>query len=1224
MSELTALSDDAMLIDAKLPKFTDLKDKLTYLYKYIDEFRLEGRELAPPFKHLPSRTEYPDYYNVIKKPIDMHKIWNRLSKFDSVNAYSSIDEMCYDFGQMFENACIYNEPSSTLYKDALTLQRALFTRVEDLLEHEERQNGQKLSELDDSLPRDFVQTQIQDLIGQLFESTIQYQDVEGRLLSECFLELHNLQIQENKLNFLTFDIIKQRIKQKYYPRLDMFQEDMFELFNQIRFNSYFELDSNNFDYTKYKHKIHRYSQLYKDAYELQRYFIQKRDELCKNGELLMSGSLSYKLSSLDSNISNIIGANTQAFDESEALLVEQRFKPLEGTLNNGQDKASAKMQNVNCGDFYYINRNHLKSQLDQYQLGEVDLREDFIICVLKSSQNGSKFIAQVYLRPRDDQFIHKDVKFMRKFYSKEVLKSDLYAVIDLNQIDDEHLRPCYVMSMKDFINSELNFDVKRDLEDDEMSVLEIKREDVFICESMYSTHFRYFRKIMYKKWCPLSFVNVSSNNSQTRYNFTQQKRHTPLLIQRSYLDETLIEDLRARLQQVYDLSPLLLNKKPDLEQFYRIVQYDSPPAAALQASKEKDADEIDANAACEHEDPELMKHAKYYEQLIYQNEVFKLGDFVYIRQQVDLRNHSNLPNIVRIDRLWSIKTLDPATNQETKLYHFRGPLFLRACEVKHEPTRLFYKNEVVKEISRQISANLDQICESDLNTGSKKCVVMNAKAFSSSRLTELDELDTYICEQKYSLINKTFRKGTKGLKKFELSGKCTEDEVWFLRKELQLRKQLSPLLVNMDINYDEEETKSDSNHLGGLNEDTNMDDDDWDDENSSHSFQPNMNENSTMDGLCFSTQSPGMKNIRQMSTTALMGAFQNIGSPSVLASASNTNTTNSSKKMRVKREKKSGYNIFSREFRRKLRETNSSLPFKDMGKEVGRRWSALSDQEKAAYEEQAKIESLMEAEKRAEERKIMEEQNKIQQQQVATQQQQQQQQQTPVHNQQYITQHPTQINNIYAVQQQQQQNIQPVMFKQAVQVQQQQPLQQQQQPQLILYQNGNQVQQLIQQPQLIQQQPIVQQQTQIIYEQAQPVVVQPEGPRTVQHKEAYLKYIANLKKQQQMYQSRGYLSQSNYMSQIHNMEWYKSLDVNPARIRESRVMMNLNEQQKQQPNAWIDNCSTDDLYKELTKLRYYLVCDSISIDSHPIMDEHEAAAIANSENGDVENRQLVA
>ena len=197
-----------------------------------------------------------------------------------------------------------------------------------------------------------------------------------------------------------------------------------------------------------------------------------------------------------------------------------------------------------------------------------------------------------------------------------------------------------------------------------------------------------------------------------------------------------------------------------------------------------------------------MKTAKYYEQLVLnETEIFKIGDHVYINNANRLvKLKSKNPLIVRIDRLWSIDIAD-SNGLVGKKYYLRGPLFLRPIDIEHEPTRLFYRNEVFREQTREMTVSLDQIV-SGTSSGSKKCAVLSHKKFVSSRITEIDERDVYLCEAKYSLQLKTFRKFTKGMRKFELSVKCLEDEIYFLRKELQLRKHLSPILSNLNIRYE--------------------------------------------------------------------------------------------------------------------------------------------------------------------------------------------------------------------------------------------------------------------------------------------------------------------------------------------------------------------------------------------------------------------------------------
>jgi SWI/SNF-related matrix-associated actin-dependent regulator of chromatin subfamily A protein 2/4 len=52
-----------------------MKKIVEFVMKYTDA---EGRILSQPFMKLPTRKELPDYYEVIKKPIDINKILQRL------------------------------------------------------------------------------------------------------------------------------------------------------------------------------------------------------------------------------------------------------------------------------------------------------------------------------------------------------------------------------------------------------------------------------------------------------------------------------------------------------------------------------------------------------------------------------------------------------------------------------------------------------------------------------------------------------------------------------------------------------------------------------------------------------------------------------------------------------------------------------------------------------------------------------------------------------------------------------------------------------------------------------------------------------------------------------------------------------------------------------------------------------------------------------------------
>ncbi|XP_023726970.1 protein polybromo-1-like, partial [Cryptotermes secundus] len=115
--------------------------------------------------------EYPDYYEVIKRPIDLDRISQKLKS----SQYEGLDDMVSDFVLMFDNACKYNEPDSQIYKDALMLQRvALQTKLQ-------------LREDEEAVPD--VTAAVQELLTSLFISIYNHQDEEGRCFSDSMAEL---------------------------------------------------------------------------------------------------------------------------------------------------------------------------------------------------------------------------------------------------------------------------------------------------------------------------------------------------------------------------------------------------------------------------------------------------------------------------------------------------------------------------------------------------------------------------------------------------------------------------------------------------------------------------------------------------------------------------------------------------------------------------------------------------------------------------------------------------------------------------------------------------------------------------------------------------------------------------------------------------------------------------------------------------------------------------
>ena len=147
--------------------------KIKNLYEAIRDFTdSKGRLLSIIFQKLPSRTEFPDYYEVIRKPICLEKIGSRVKN----GIYETPEDLLSDIILMLDNACKYNEPDSQIFKDALTLQQvALQTKI-DL--NQDSFNG---------IPD--VKIIVQDLLTNLFISVYNHQDEEGRCFSDSINEL---------------------------------------------------------------------------------------------------------------------------------------------------------------------------------------------------------------------------------------------------------------------------------------------------------------------------------------------------------------------------------------------------------------------------------------------------------------------------------------------------------------------------------------------------------------------------------------------------------------------------------------------------------------------------------------------------------------------------------------------------------------------------------------------------------------------------------------------------------------------------------------------------------------------------------------------------------------------------------------------------------------------------------------------------------------------------
>uniref|UniRef100_A0A1I7UKI5 Bromo domain-containing protein n=1 Tax=Caenorhabditis tropicalis TaxID=1561998 RepID=A0A1I7UKI5_9PELO len=226
------------------------EQKMWRLFKSMKDVREEGtnRPLAVNFMRLPTREEFPGYYEVIKKPMDMMRIKAKLDN----RQYVTLLDVVSDFMLMLSNACKFNETDSDIYKEAVSLQKALLEMKREL-------------DTGEDIPR--VQVELRTIFTSIFASVFSKKDEEGKCYSDHLSEFTEV-LKANGVPPTewpaTLDQIKMNIDKCRYRRLDRLQKDFFELFERAR-----ELSKSG-------------SSMYEAACDLQKAFIVERDARCKD------------------------------------------------------------------------------------------------------------------------------------------------------------------------------------------------------------------------------------------------------------------------------------------------------------------------------------------------------------------------------------------------------------------------------------------------------------------------------------------------------------------------------------------------------------------------------------------------------------------------------------------------------------------------------------------------------------------------------------------------------------------------------------------------------------------------------------------------------------------------------------------------------------------------------------------------------------------------------
>ncbi len=103
-----------------------MRKLMEVVVKYEDQ---DGRILSEPFMKLPSKRELPDYYEIIRKPVDISKMLGKIAD----ERYEDLDALQKDFLLLCKNTQTYNEDGSLIYEDSIVLE-SVFRSARERLE----------------------------------------------------------------------------------------------------------------------------------------------------------------------------------------------------------------------------------------------------------------------------------------------------------------------------------------------------------------------------------------------------------------------------------------------------------------------------------------------------------------------------------------------------------------------------------------------------------------------------------------------------------------------------------------------------------------------------------------------------------------------------------------------------------------------------------------------------------------------------------------------------------------------------------------------------------------------------------------------------------------------------------------------------------------------------------------------------------------------------------
>uniref|UniRef100_A0A914LDF9 Bromo domain-containing protein n=3 Tax=Meloidogyne TaxID=189290 RepID=A0A914LDF9_MELIC len=209
----------------------------------------DNRVISPPFRVLPTPQEFPLYYEHIKKPIDIRKISENIR----AGKYQTWEALKDDVQLMCKNARDFNEPGSTVHKDANTLLRHFKHRSVELAEARRfsprviSRNAEIIDELLNSIEsevNDFSEDSEEDEDSErsddprwrLYWAIRNYDVVDGNFI-ELPCKRSYPDYYEEIERPLSLYMINKLLKRSHYANLDALVKDLLLMFdNAMNYN----------------------------------------------------------------------------------------------------------------------------------------------------------------------------------------------------------------------------------------------------------------------------------------------------------------------------------------------------------------------------------------------------------------------------------------------------------------------------------------------------------------------------------------------------------------------------------------------------------------------------------------------------------------------------------------------------------------------------------------------------------------------------------------------------------------------------------------------------------------------------------------------------------------------------------------------------------------------------------------------------------------------------